>query len=222
MLENELCEPLSIYPIIFLVDKAFDNGKFQKMLSIFRERLNTVLRENEIPEFLVMSFDSGVNIEKDFCPDEIFEPPVLTQANGSSAAMNQGIMLTLDIIESRKSFYNSIGLMYSVPELILVVSRIPTDSEHESKALSALEKAISVKDTHYALFIDDDSDITPKQLEKYLTRCRISAKTKEQNIREFVSRLSPIYLSVSLDKFINENKNVLLPELSPHIIVSIE
>lgn len=48
MSENELCKPLSIYPIIFLVDKAFDNDKFQKMLSIFREQLNTILRENEI------------------------------------------------------------------------------------------------------------------------------------------------------------------------------
>ena len=212
MLENELCEPLSIYPIIFLVDKAFDNGKFQKMLSIFRERLNTVLRENEIPEFLVMSFDSGVNIEKDFCPYEIFEPPVLTQENGSSVSMNQGIMLTLDIIESRKSFYRLSGVMNSIPAFILVVSRIPTDSEYESYAVSALKRAINTRKIEYVLFTDDDFDITSEHLEKYSPKYRTPVKTTEQNIRDLGSWLSPTYLSVPCPK----------PSLSLNGILSIE
>jgi len=175
---------MEIYQLItFLVDKAFGNDKFQKMLSIFREEINISLNENKITEFLVMSFDSSVNIEKDFCLSDIFEPPVLTQANGSYVAMNQGILLTLDRMEGRKALYRSEDITARRSMLILVASRIPTDSEYESQALSALKDAVDNKRISYVPFLDED--ITPEQLEKHCyPRYPNVPKATERNIRE--------------------------------------
>lgn len=91
-------------------------------------------------EICLITFNSSVQTEVEFCPASRYEPPTLV-ASGLTA-MNEAIDIGLAAIEDRISRYKELGITYYRPWMFLLTDGAPTDEDREVEAKAKLHTAI--------------------------------------------------------------------------------
>lgn len=146
-------------------------------------------------EIAVISFgDGGVKVMEDFRGVESQSIPTLS-ANGLTP-MGEGVSKALELLEKRKNEYQSSGVDYYQPWLVLMTDGAPTDSASElslaaSKTTSLeSQKKLSV----FPIAVGDDVDLT--YLRKFSSK-KEPLKLKGLNFTEFFEWLAKSVTQVS-------------------------
>lgn len=171
-------------------------------------------------EVCIISFNSSIQNEMEFCPAAQYYAPVLSAGGGTS--LNEAIEAGLDAIENRKAIYKSQGIPYYRPWLFVLTDGAPTDGYKEDATKERLSKAIENKKVVYMpMAIGANADINKLQ-EYYPGSAKVKPvlKADANNFKEAF-----VWLSTSIAQVSHSDPTIAseisLPDLPGGITVGI-
>lgn len=103
-------------------------------------------------EIAIVTFNSSVQVEQEFITICDFSPPQFG-ASGSTS-MGEGILKTIDLVESRKATYKEHGVPYYQPWVFLITDGSPTD-DWENAAHQVKESVATRKLSFFIVGVQD-------------------------------------------------------------------
>lgn len=130
---------------ILLVDKSgsLQGNPIEELnqgLMEFAKAMNEDVRVRNSADVCIISFDSDIYLEADFCPAAAYHALHLTAGGG--CALNHAIETCLNVIEERQKWYREARMSYYRPFLFVLTAGAPTDSSYERIVSDRLRRGI--------------------------------------------------------------------------------
>lgn len=149
------------FPVLLLVDTSDE-----AMIDEVNQRLVDIGKATEEKRFFfstdiaVVSFDSSVRMDVEFCPASDYEAPTLKASSSGLSVMSEGIEFALDMLETYTDKYKENGIAYKCPLLLLIARGVSTDTEREDTVRSRLQNKISNYKVNYIpIALGDKADV---------------------------------------------------------------
>ena len=110
-------------------------------------------------ELLVVTFADKAKLETDFMAVDSIQWAEAT-ATGGHTDLGGGVILSLDKLNERKNLYQTLGIDYFQPWLVLMTDGIPTTETHRTASVRTLELEGAGKLTVFPIGIGDKANLT--------------------------------------------------------------
>lgn len=219
--EHDLVEnPTTRLPVVLCLDTSSSmSGQPITELNRGVELFFEAIKQDEIArysvEIAIVTFDSDVECKLDFASIDRQEVPYVYASGATS--MGEGVIRSLQMLQSRKEEYSSVGVDYYQPWLVLMSDGYPTDDV--SEAIEQVERLKSERKlTLFPVAIGENADLGTLKNFSTLGNSMVLKVKSAEYFREFFEWLSQ---SVSIASQSIPGERSALPATPPSIEIEL-